>query len=167
MLKIAGLILIMVVGAAKPSTAQVKSTTFDLTLENLLSHSVKELSVDEADSMKNSAIFLDSREKEEYNVSHIKNARWVGYEDFTISRLNGISKDKPVIVYCSIGYRSEKIAEKLKTFGFKNIYNLYGGIFEWKNQDKPVYNSRGKTDKVHAYDHVWGIWLNKGEKVYQ
>jgi 3-mercaptopyruvate sulfurtransferase SseA len=66
-----------------------------------------------------------------------------------------------------VGYRSEKISEKLKQAGFKDVSNLYGGIFEWVNQGNPVVDENGKiTDNIHAYSKTWGVWLNKGVKVY-
>ena len=51
--------------------------------------------------------------------------------------------------------------------GYKNVQNLYGGIFEWKNNDGKVYNQQEKeTDSVHAFSKHWGKLLLKGEKVY-
>lgn len=50
--------------------------------------------------------------------------------------------------------------------GFKNVSNLYGGIFEWVNQAHEIVNDSGKTDSVHAYNRFWGMWLQKGKKVY-
>ena len=48
------------------------------------------------------------------------------------------------------------------------VYNLYGGLFEWVNQGKEVVKPNGETtETVHAYSKSWGIWLKKGEKVYQ
>ena len=70
-------------------------------------------------------------------------------------------------MYCSSGVRSEDVAEQLKEAGFENVFNLYGGIFEWKNKDNPVVNSKDKeTPKVHAFSKEWGVWLHKGKKVY-
>jgi rhodanese-related sulfurtransferase len=109
-------------------------------LEGLLSHSVPEKTIALATGDKQS-LFLDAREKKEFDVSHIREAKWVGYKSFDPSLLNAVPKDSPIIVYCSIGYRSEKIAEKLKAAGFTNVSNLYGGIFEWVNQGNLVYNS--------------------------
>ncbi len=145
----------------------VESKSFDLMLSTLLSHSAKEVGVaDVADD--SLSVFLDSREKKEFEVSHIKNAIWVGYEDFDISRLQNIARDEKIIVYCSVGYRSEKIAEKLLASGYTNVVNLYGGIFEWINQDKLVVDQTGNsTELVHAYSKKWGIWLNEGVKVYE
>jgi len=144
----------------------VQNKSFDALLKNLLSHSVKEVGAQE-ESKDSTAVFLDSREKNEYNVSHLKNALWVGYNDFHLEKVTNIPKTQKIIVYCSVGYRSEKISEKLNKAGFTNVANLVGGIFEWKNQNNVVVDNDGtETQKVHAYDKKWGVWLNKGEKVY-
>lgn len=150
------------------ATAQkmVESGTYNLMLKTLLSHNVKEVSVKDAVKTGN-AVFIDSREKQEYNISHIKDAVWVGYSDFDISRMDKVPRTAKVIVYCSVGKRSEEITEKLKTAGYPDVSNLYGGIFEWINEGYPVYKDGKKTNKIHAYSKVWGIWLNKGEKVYK
>ena len=118
---------------------------------------------------KTKAIILDARELEEYNVSHIKKAIFVGYNSFQIDLIkNKLSnKNETIVVYCSLGIRSESIANKLKKAGYNNVFNLYGGIFEWKNNNFKVYNSEGKeTDNIHAFSKEWSKWLLKGNKVY-
>jgi rhodanese-related sulfurtransferase len=146
--------------------AQVQSTAYDLTLKTLLSHSVPEVSVSQVNGM-SGVLFLDAREWNEYEVSHIKNASYVGYDHFEINKLNSIDKKNKIVVYCSVGYRSEKISEKLKKAGFTDVSNLYGGIFEWVNQGYPVVDGKEKvTENIHAYNKTWGVWLNKGMKVY-
>lgn len=112
------------------------------------------------------AIILDTREKEEFEVSHLKEAIWVGYENFSLEAVKGFPKDKPVVVYCSIGARSQEIGKKLQEAGFSEVHNLYGGIFHWVNEGFPIYHYSSKTLKIHAYSKTWGVWLNKGEKVY-
>ncbi len=145
---------------------KVNSKTYDIMLGTLLSHSVEEIGVEEAAKLEE-AVFIDSREYKEYEVSRIEGAKWVGYEQLDLTAVEKIDKHKPLIVYCSVGYRSEKIAEQLKAKGFKDVKNLYGGIFEWVNQGKPIVDSNNRsTKKVHAYSKMWGIWLDKGEKVY-
>ena len=146
--------------------ALVQSSAFNLTLKTLLSHSVPEVSVPQVKEMKN-VLLLDAREWSEYQVSHIENARYVGYDQFEMDRLKSISKKQKIVVYCSVGYRSEKISEKLKLAGFMDVSNLYGGIFEWVNQENPVIDTTGnETKNIHAYNKTWGVWLNKGNKVY-
>ncbi len=157
-----GLILISPLSAQK----KVGSGGFNTVLKMMLKHDVKEITVPEAVAKKN-VVFADARDKKEYDVSHISNAVFAGYDDFNLSRMNNIPKDKEIIVYCSIGKRSEKITEKLKEAGYTNVSNLYGGIFEWVNQGNSVVDLNNKnTNKVHAYGRFWGQWLDKGEKVY-
>jgi rhodanese-related sulfurtransferase len=147
--------------------AQVKSKSFAIVLKRLLLHKVPEVSVDNAAALYNSYIFLDARENDEYAVSHLPGAMYVGYKKFKPVVLKNIPKDKPIVVYCSVGKRSENIAEKLINDGYKNVSNLYGGIFEWVNQGHEVYNgSNKKTPNVHAYNFLWGQFLYKGKKVY-
>lgn len=114
-------------------------------------------------------ILLDAREKKEFEVSHFNNAVWVGYDTFSIQNLlNRLpNKNAEIVVYCSVGVRSEKIGEQLQKAGYTNVKNLYGGIFAWKNNNLPVYNPQGnKTEKIHAYSKKWGKWLEADEKVY-
>jgi len=125
------------------------------------------LSVQDLAKNKDKYVLLDAREIAEYEVSHIENAVFVGYDDFKAKRVSEIDKKKPVVVYCSVGYRSERIGEKLQKMGFEEVYNLNGGIFEWLNQDEKVVDKQEqKTQKIHAFSKTWGIWVEKGEKVY-
>ncbi len=113
-------------------------------------------------------VILDARAKREYNVSHLPGAIWVGYEDFSIKRISDIDYTIPLLVYCSVGYRSERIGEQLQNAGYQHVYNLYGGIFEWVNQGLTLENTKGQaTLKIHAYNRDWAKWLEKGIKVYQ
>ncbi|MCH2199354.1 MAG: rhodanese-like domain-containing protein [Flavobacteriales bacterium] len=111
---------------------------------------------------------LDARELEEFEISHIPGAQHIGYDDFSMDNVKHIPRDATVIVYCSVGYRSEKIGENLQEAGYGDIYNLYGGIFHWVNTGNEVENDEGeKTEKVHTYNKKWSKWLERGEKVYE
>ncbi len=166
-------LFLLVFGAAQTLSAQVANSSYKLMLNTLLSHTVPEMSVSDAPEPNENIIYLDAREKREYEVSHIEDAIWIGYDDFKDNRVSEVPKDSKVIVYCSVGYRSEKISEKLIEMGFEDVSNLYGGIFEWVNSEKEVVEGEGdheqSTGKVHAYDKVWGIWVegDKAEKVYK
>ena len=162
------ILLVSVLSLSACAQKKVESGAYNFMLKTLLKENVPELSAAEAHHNQSQYVFIDAREKREYEVSHIKNSVWVGYNDFDMQRLKGLAKDQKMIVYCSVGARSEKIAEQLIATGFTHIFNMYGGIFEWVNEDFPVFNMQSKqTDKVHAYNKMWGIWLKKGEKVYQ
>ena len=151
--------------AQQSTSPRIEKKAYDKMLKHLLSHTVEEISISEAAKLED-VIFLDAREATEFEVSHIENAQFIGYDDFEMSRVSEIPKDAKVVVYCSVGYRSEKISERLLEAGFKDVSNLYGGIFEWKNQDQKIVDEQGETEKVHAFDRVWGFWLKEGEKVY-
>ena len=140
----------------------------DATLKKLNKNSVPYISVEELASAQN-LILLDTRQKEEFTVSKIKNAVWVGYKKFKIEDIQKKipNRNTPIVVYCSIGVRSEDIGEKLQNHGYTKVKNLYGGIFEWKNKGRAVYNAQNKkTKKVHAFSKQWGKLLTNAEKIY-
>lgn len=152
----------------KSSEAQISNPLYELFLRGFLNHSVDFMSVQELEQKQDSVLILDTRQSEEYKVSHIPGAKWVGYDDFTPDKVNDIAKDTPVALYCSVGYRSEKIGEQMKDMGFENVYNLHGGIFEWTNQKMPlVKDDSVQTNQIHPYSSTWGIWLSHGEKTYE
>ena len=109
---------------------------------------------------------LDTREKVEYDVSHLEGAMWVGFDTFNLAQVSGLAKDKPVLVYCTVGARSQEIGKRLTAAGFTKVYNLYGGIIQWSNESMPLYHDGRLTNQVHTYSRSWGIWLEKGQKVY-
>lgn len=167
MKSITSTIIFLLLSSVLFGQARTNDAEFDAMLKDLLSHTVPEVTAEEVNQLdKNAVIFIDAREKNEYEVSHIENAIWVGYSLFQTKRIKELPKAKKVIVYCSVGYRSEKVSEKLLKMGFHEVSNLYGGIFDWVNKGYQVVNGDAKTNKVHAYNKNWGKWLKKGEKVY-
>lgn len=145
-----------------------KSFKLDKTLGTMLHFSVPTISVDSLKNMGN-VVLLDAREPKEFDVSHIANAQYCGYDNFNPSVLTGIPKEKTIVVYCSIGVRSEKIAEKIRALGYTHVSNLYGSIFEWVNTGNPVVDKSGNvTKKVHTYSRLWSMYLDgkKAEKVW-
>lgn len=146
-----------------------QSKKFDKLLKRSLKESVPVLKIADVNTT-DSYLLLDTREVHEFETSHLKNAQQVGYDFFDIeSILNEYpDKNQPILVYCSIGIRSELIGEKLLKAGYKNVHNLYGGIFEWKNQSHEVVDENEEpTEQVHTFSKEWSKWLTNGEKVYE
>ncbi len=145
--------------------------TLDEKLESLYHKTVPLIQPEQLADWKNQnaqVFLLDTRTNREFQVSHIAGAELIDYESFHNEDVNHIPKNKKVVVYCSVGYRSERIGEKLQELGFTEVYNLYGGIFQWKNQDHQVVDAKNlPTENVHAYNKSWGQWLEKGVKVYE
>lgn len=145
--------------------------TYDQKLQSLYKKTVPLIQPSEVKEKlgKEDIVLLDTRSAKEYSVSHLPDAKFIDYDRFDISQVEDIPKDKKIIVYCSVGYRSEKIGEKLQNAGFENVSNIYGGIFQWKNEELKVVNQAGKvTDSVHTYNKRWGKWLEEGKgiKIY-
>jgi len=150
------------------TTAQ--NRPLDKLLSKYNNRDVSYISVEELQMkrLNDSVYILDAREKKEYEVSHLPEAIFVGYSSFSKNKFSHKFKDKsvPIVVYCSIGIRSENIAYKLQKAGYTNVSNLYGGIFEWKNTGYKVYTEGEETNKVHTFSKNWAKYLEKGEKVY-
>lgn len=85
------------------------------------------------------AQLIDVRTPGEYAEGHLQNANNIDYRgsDFD-EQVEKLDKSKPVFVYCLSGGRSGNATEKMKSMGFKEIYDLKGGINAWKNADKPL-----------------------------
>lgn len=160
-------LLVIILWSCFICQANAQQTLEDLLKQHNTQH-IPYISVQELAMPKTQAVILDAREPVEYEVSHIKNAIPVGYNQFDIEQTSKqlSNKQQTIVVYCSLGIRSEKIAKKLQKAGYTKVYNLYGGIFEWKNSEFPIFDSdENQTDNVHIFSKSWGKWLIKGNKI--
>ena len=83
-------------------------------------------------------VIIDVRTPEEYEKDgHIKGANLIPVQLFRYIYLPGL-RDKKVLVYCRSGNRSATASKMLEQMGIKNVYNLKGGIIEWKSKKLPV-----------------------------
>jgi thioredoxin len=95
---------------------------------------------------KDSIQLLDVRTAVEYNGGHIQHALladWKDQNEFS-RRIRFIDKEKPVYVYCLGGGRSAAAAAKMREMGYKQVYELKGGINAWKAENKAV---EGKSNE--------------------
>jgi rhodanese-related sulfurtransferase len=105
-------------------------------------------------------LLLDARSPAEYAVSHLRGARRVDPEATRFPALDTLARDAPIVVYCSVGYRSARIAARLRARGFENVANLRGSIFRWANEGRPVVRGDSVVGAVHPYDDTWGTLLD-------
>lgn len=123
--------------------------------------SVQQLSTNELDAWlkdtnRTQPLLLDARAPHEFAVSQLRGAR----NDAQIeAALQDYPKDQPIVSYCSVGYRSSVLSEKLMQRGFTKVYNLEGSIFQWANEGRPVYKGEQIVRQVHPYDVKWGQML--------
>ncbi len=76
------------------------------------------------------AMIVDVRESGEYADGHIPRAKHISLGQL-VHRLQELPKDKTVVVVCRSGSRSHKAAELLSEAGFRNVYNMSGGMQHW------------------------------------
>lgn len=82
---------------------------------------------------------LDVRTPEEWSEGMIEGATTYNfYEDNFADQLRTLPKDQPVYVYCAAGGRSSEAAKVMSEMGFREVYNLDGGIGEWKARGLPT-----------------------------
>ncbi|MEP0548867.1 MAG: rhodanese-like domain-containing protein [Rhodothermales bacterium] len=117
------------------------------------------------DSTRVPPLLLDARESEEYAVSHLPGALRVDPDASAEALAAALPGDfdpaRPVVVYCSVGYRSARIADRLETAGARDVRNLDGSIFKWANEGRPVVRDGATVREVHPYDATWGRLLNR------
>jgi rhodanese-related sulfurtransferase len=141
-----------------------RGSIYTLFVPKIYSSKVKLAQAEELDAYK---VIFDTRSIDEFRISHIEGAQYLGFDDFESNFNSSIPKDEPILVYCSVGYRSEIIALKLKNMGYTRVLNLNGGIFGWLNKGNKLVNLDGTTtENIHPYNNFWGFWLVKGNKVY-
>lgn len=104
-------------------------------------------------------LLLDVRTEEEFAVSHLRGARRVE-PGSGAAVLAGVGKDREIVTYCSVGWRSAKFAEALRENGYRRVRNLQGSIFQWANEGRPVVRDGLEVSKVHPYDAKWGAMLD-------
>ncbi|BCD67817.1 rhodanese-like domain-containing protein [Nitratiruptor sp. YY09-18] len=84
-------------------------------------------------------VVLDVRTPQEFKEEHIKGANLIPIQVFRYLFLGGRGiRDKSVLVYCHSGNRSVKASKWLEYWGVKKVYNLRGGILEWKAAKLPL-----------------------------
>lgn len=82
---------------------------------------------------KSGAQLIDVRTPREFSNGFIEGAKNIDYNgDSFEKQIKKLDKNKPVLVYCAAGGRSENAAELLKEWGFIEVYDLEGGYNGWK-----------------------------------
>ena len=84
------------------------------------------------------AVLLDVRSEQEVKEGALPNAQNIVYDESFADKLEGLPKDAPVFVYCAAGKRSAKAADILTGKGFREVYQLRGGLNAWKEAKLPL-----------------------------
>jgi len=124
------------------------------------------------DLRKPTTIIFDVREKREYAISHLQDAIHVtpDISSNVFLKLYGEKvTGKHAIFYCSVGRRSSALINRLnahiENFKPSSMLNLRGGIFQWHNKNRPIYNREKPTEFIHPYNWFWSRLIDNKHKI--
>lgn len=104
-------------------------------------------------------LLLDVRTSAEFAVSHLCQARLAPSDPQQLQHWQDVTAATPIVVYCSVGYRSSRFAHQLQTLGYQTVFNLEGSIFQWANEGRLLCQNETTVSQVHPYDQLWGLLL--------
>ena len=123
--------------------------------------STQQLAAMQADDTAPDIVMLDARSATEFKVSHLPGAVLASNTRMALEALDASDQVRTVVVYCSVGYRSSRLAEKLRARSIENVFNLEGSLFQWANEGRPLYRGEERVYQAHPYDEEWGQLLDK------
>ncbi|HSH37922.1 MAG TPA: rhodanese-like domain-containing protein [Chthoniobacterales bacterium] len=107
-------------------------------------------------------LLLDVRTRAEFDVSHLEGAKHI--KPGAPASIVMESKSRPIVTYCSVGYRSGGFAKQLGDAGFTHVANLEGSIFRWANEGRPLVSDGASAQQVHPYNRTWGLLLHRDRR---
>ncbi len=138
-ISIIGLSFLLIMGMTSCGNSQDKSGKSATNGSATIAKNISTTQFQEMVKMKDNAIILDVRTPQEVASGAIKGNVALDYygKSFT-SELDKLDKDAPIFIYCAVGGRSGDAMRKMQKMGFKEVYNLSGGIRAWISEGKPV-----------------------------
>lgn len=139
--------ILLLVSAAFLVSCQAGATPLPrpavLSAQNLQTLAVTSISVKEAHEWladpNASWKLLDLRTPEEFAQGYLKSAQMLNFyaSDFREHLLN-MDRNQPYIIYCRSGNRSSQALKMMRELGFRNVYEVQGGILAWQSAGYPV-----------------------------
>jgi rhodanese-related sulfurtransferase len=84
-------------------------------------------------------LLLDVRTPGEYGEGHLQGSTLLDFNSASFrDEIAKLDRNQPVYLYCRSGARSGRAADIMTDMGFKEVYNLEGGIMAWQRSGKPV-----------------------------
>ena len=123
--------------------------------------STRQLAAMRADGATPGIVLLDARSAAEFNVSHLDGALLASNTRMALEVLEASEPGRTVVVYCSVGYRSSRLAALLRAHGFEKVFNLEGSLFRWANEGRPLHRGTERVHEAHPYDEEWGHLLDR------
>lgn len=151
---------------AAPATLDAVVTVIRLRFPDVPQTSPGELATWLADGSRVQPQILDVREPDEYAVSHLPGALQVDPDASATDVVARIDPSRPVVAYCSVGYRSSALVQRLRDARFTQATNLKGSIFAWANEGRPLESAGRAVSVVHPYDATYRRLLLPGRRAH-
>lgn len=124
-------LLLSVVGVTFLSgcgNVQSQNSTFNLTAKEF-AEKIKQLP---------EAPVIDVRTPQEFSTGHLQNVKNIDWNGSRFqTEISKLDKTKPVFVYCLSGGRSAAAADQMRSDGFKEVYEMQGGMMKWRAANLP------------------------------
>jgi rhodanese-related sulfurtransferase len=113
-------------------------------------------------SARASVLLIDVRSTEEFEVSHLAGAVNLHTASRIVEEVRTQNPSRTVL-YCSVGFRSSRMAHILAKHGVIGApLNLEGSIFQWANEGRSLFQRDVLVPRVHPYGRRWAGLLKKG-----
>jgi len=82
---------------------------------------------------------LDVRTEDEYRSGHLADATNIDFFSKSFkSELDALDKNNTYVIYCKSGGRSGQALQMMEELGFTHVYNISGGILNWRRKELPL-----------------------------
>jgi hydroxyacylglutathione hydrolase len=115
---------------------------------------VPEVGIDALESLPPGAVLLDVREPEEFAHGHVPGALNLPQADLA-TRLDELSRDRPIYTICQAGFRSLRAGQFLKQMGFDQVASVKGGTAAWAETGKPLAGEETCVEEPRFMETEW------------
>lgn len=124
---------------------------------------VRKMPMDEVRRRQKEITIVDVREPEEYEVGHLAGAVNIPYKRIQADPklLDQVSRDRTAVTYCTIGYRSGVVAQKLMEAGHQDVYNLKWALVHWFNKGGVVVKGNQEVNRIHPFNEKWEYFITR------
>lgn len=135
------------------------NSLIDLKFSDVNHISTEELAIWLDDKNKRNPLILDTRTPLEYAVGHLQGAYFMPHDLPEIEPFIQCSYSQTIVTYCSVGYRSAILAQRLQNMGYENVFNLNGSLFLWFSENRPIFCDEQIVEFIHPNHLFWSFWL--------
>lgn len=132
-----------------------------------VAHLTQQALADLLEATDKTVVLLDVRSSDEFAISRIPGAIRIDPSAKSTSGIVsavGSLEGKTIVAYCSIGLRSSRllvrIGQAMTDRGAVQLYNLRGGVFQWRNEQRPLSAGPAPTRRIHPYSVGWRQYLS-------